>query len=61
VSLSFSNFNKSFKRIGYLRFGKYADRWFISKEKGIINVEKLQKEMRQAGWEVSIRGYGQTK
>lgn len=56
--MSFQNFVKTYKRIGYLRFGKYTESW-IEKDTalGIINITKLKKEIKQAGWELSLRGY----
>jgi len=41
-----------------LKFGKYTKKW-IEKENvwGIINIPKLSKELKQAGWETSLRGY----
>jgi flagellar protein FlaJ len=41
-----------------LKFGKYTQKW-VEKENvfGIINIPKLSKELKQAGWETSIRGY----
>jgi len=57
LALTLTDFNKTFKRVGYLRFGKYADRWFISKDIPSPWTVKLRKEMKQAGWEMSLRGY----
>ena len=56
--MSFQTFVKTYKRIGYLRFGKYAESW-LEKDTalGIINITKLKKEIKQAGWELSLRGY----
>lgn len=45
-------FSAYFRRVGYLRFGSWADR-LIKK----YSFNKLKKEMRQAGWETSLRGY----
>ncbi|MHA2366141.1 MAG: type II secretion system F family protein [Candidatus Hodarchaeales archaeon] len=52
--VSFDDFKKAFKRIGYLRFGKYADPIIA---RGGPQLDKLKKQMKQAGWEVSLRGY----
>lgn len=58
MAFSVNDFKKSFKRISYLRFGKYADKWFIKEDLiGSPWVDKLKKEIKQAGWEYSIRGY----
>ena len=56
--MSFQSFVKTYKRIGYLRFGKYTENW-LEKDTalGIINITKLKKEIKQAGWELSLRGY----
>ena len=45
MALNANDFKNSFKRISYLRFGKYADRWFI-KDDEIANpwVGTLKKE-----------------
>ena len=58
MAFTVNDFKKSFKRISYLRFGKYADKWFIAHDKVEKPwVENLKKEIKQAGWEYSIRGY----
>ena len=56
--MSFQGFVKTTKRIGYLRFGKYTESW-LEKDTalGIINITKLKKDIKQAGWELSLRGY----
>ena len=56
--VSFQSVVKTYKRIGYLKFGKYTEGW-LEKETalGIINITKLKKEIKQAGWELSLRGY----
>ena len=56
--LSFQSVVKTYKRIGYLKFGKYTESW-LEKDTalGIINITKLKKEIKQAGWELSLRGY----
>ena len=57
--MSFQTFVKTYKRIGYLKFGKYTESW-LDKDTavfGIINITKLKKEIKQAGWELSLRGY----
>lgn len=59
--MSFSNnVVRAYKRIGYLKFGKYTEKWIANQETammGMINIPKLQKEIKQAGWETSLRGY----
>lgn len=56
--MSFQSVVKTSKRIGYLKFGKYTESW-LEKDTalGVINITKLKKEIKQAGWEVSLRGY----
>ena len=56
--MSFQSVVKTSKRIGYLKFGKYTEGW-LEKDTalGIINITKLKKEIKQAGWELSLRGY----
>ena len=53
-----TNIVSTYKRIGYLRFGKYTKEW-VNKESvfGVIHIPKLAKELKQAGWETSLRGY----
>jgi flagellar protein FlaJ len=56
--MSFQNIVKTYKRIGYLKFGKYTENWLEQDTAlGIINITKLKKEIKQAGWELSLRGY----
>lgn len=56
--MSFQSVVKTYKRIGYLTFGKYTESW-LEKDTalGVINITKLKKEIKQAGWELSLRGY----
>ena len=46
-----------FKRMGYLRFGEFAERLIRNQNFSLVDFEKLKKQMRQAGWETSLRGY----
>lgn len=56
--MSFQSVVKTYKRIGYLKFGKYTESWLEQDTAlGIINITKLKKEIKQAGWELSLRGY----
>lgn len=56
--MSFQSVVKTYKRIGYLTFGKYTESWLEQDTAlGVINITKLKKEIKQAGWELSLRGY----
>ncbi len=56
--VSFQSVVKTYKRIGYLKFGKYTEGWLEQDTAlGVINITKLKKEIKQAGWELSLRGY----
>ena len=43
--------------MGYLRFGEFADRLIKNQKLSLVDFEKLKKQMHQAGWETSLRGY----
>lgn len=50
---------RTYKRVGYLRFSKQAEAMIASGSIffGLVEVEKLRQQIKQAGWEVSLRGY----
>src|SRR3972149_7374398 len=55
-NVSKGRFRAFFRRMGYLRFGDWAERSLIQKNR-FLDFQKLKKSMKQAGWETSLRGY----
>ncbi|MFW9930884.1 MAG: type II secretion system F family protein [Candidatus Thorarchaeota archaeon] len=55
---SFSRVSAFFKRQGYLRFGNFAERSLINRGSiGFVDFNKIQKSMKQANIEISLRGW----